>query len=166
MADLKPDSGTIFEPGHLSRSQSAASQHFRGLQRDKSAAGQDVVGALRAPHPTVLAHSVLTEDMQQLTVVHDGQDYRLQGVHDHIKPDGTTLALLEWATQCPDCGAAFVVSTTLIFKGPRRRCDNCKAPGRRVRRKRRSFSDASLSVTLADRHAVVAMNGELLSPEP
>lgn len=69
----------------------------------------------------------------------DGQLYRPVRVREHVKLDGTSTSMIDWDTECPSCGKAFVVSTTLIVSKWRRRCDDCKAPGRSVRSDRKLF---------------------------
>ena len=61
------------------------------------------------------------------------QTFMAIGLRDHTRRDGGQTKLVEWETTCPDCGQRFRVMTTIVFTWPRRRCDACKAPGKRVR---------------------------------
>lgn len=61
-----------------------------------------------------------------------GQRYRPLGTRDHTKTDGTVIPVIDWETECPDCRQQFTIFTTLVFRDPRRRCDACKDPSRRV----------------------------------
>jgi hypothetical protein len=61
-----------------------------------------------------------------------GQSYRPLGTRDHTKADGSVIPVIDWETACPDCGQHFTIFTTLAFHDPRRRCDACKDPNRRV----------------------------------
>jgi len=71
-------------------------------------------------------------------ITYDAQDFRPLGMRDHVKRDGSTTRLIDWRTDCPSCGAVFIISTGLNFKSPTRRCTDCKAPGQTVKRIRRS----------------------------
>ncbi|MBA4754572.1 MAG: hypothetical protein H2050_07060 [Sphingobium sp.] len=52
----------------------------------------------------------------------DGQEYEMISSAPHQRKDGTPTTLLTWATQCPDCGRPFQVTTGLVTKGLNRRC--------------------------------------------
>ena len=71
----------------------------------------------------------------------DQQIYRPLCVRPHVKQDGSEIRVIEWLTNCPLCGGEFTAVTTMKFAQPRRRCDACKAPGRRVKtdRKKTAF---------------------------
>lgn len=62
-------------------------------------------------------------------VLHDGQVYRLVGVRDYERVDGTNSAVLTWESDCPECGAVFAVTMGKMFREPRRRCEACVRPG-------------------------------------
>lgn len=64
-----------------------------------------------------------------------GQAFRFAGMVEHTKPDGSVIPLAAWETACPDCGRPHVVKTKPEpdLDRLRRRCDACKAPGRKVR---------------------------------
>jgi transposase-like protein len=82
-----------------------------------------------------------------LAIEWDGQRYRPIATQKHVKLNGEEITLIAWDTVCPSCGSPFVVLTTSKFTGPRRRCDACKAPGRRVKSERRvRASDLAVSV--------------------
>ena len=66
-----------------------------------------------------------------------GQVYRLVGTVPYVKRNGREITLIEWQTECPDCGTLFTMFTTATVKWARRRCDDCKAPGRRVSKGRK-----------------------------
>lgn len=61
-----------------------------------------------------------------------GQRYEVIGVRDHVRGDGSSVPVVDFKTSCPDCGSAFEVFTKLDFRDPRRRCDACKSPGKKV----------------------------------
>jgi hypothetical protein len=60
---------------------------------------------------------------------------RMRGRH-RLREDGG----IDWETNCPDCGAQFSIWTRAQFKDFRRRCDNCKRPGKPVRSRRKSVT--------------------------
>jgi ribosomal protein S27AE len=72
-------------------------------------------------------------------ITHDGQQYRPLGTRDYVRVDGQETMLIDWQTECPRCGVTFVITTPLNFGSPRRRCEECKAPGRRVKSDRRKL---------------------------
>jgi hypothetical protein len=72
-------------------------------------------------------------------ITHDGQQYRPLGTRDYVRTDGTLALLIDWQTDCPQCDVEFVVTTTRNFAKPRRFCDDCKAPGRKVKDVRRKL---------------------------
>ena len=60
----------------------------------------------------------------------DRQTYRPVGLRDHVTRGGEVVALVEWATECPSCGASFVVATNLTFRmPPPRRRRSCQRGG-------------------------------------
>lgn len=67
-------------------------------------------------------------------VKYGGQLYRPLGCVPHENKSGAIIELMEWETNCPDCGVQFRIRTKLVFDAPRRRCDDCKAPGIKVER--------------------------------
>jgi len=69
----------------------------------------------------------------------DGQTYEPIVTSGHETAAGKTIPVILWGTNCPSCGQRFTVTTTLTFRAPRRRCDDCKAPGRKVRTDRKLF---------------------------
>jgi Zn finger protein HypA/HybF involved in hydrogenase expression len=81
----------------------------------------------------------MSEFPEGFAVEWDGQRYAPIRTRQHIKKDGTPLLIVDWSTECPSCGQEFTLYTNLIFSSPRRRCDSCKAPGRRVRTDRKLF---------------------------
>jgi hypothetical protein len=72
-------------------------------------------------------------------IEHDQQTYRPVCVMPHTTQKGEQTRIVEWLTNCPTCGVEFTVTTTMVFKEPRRRCDGCKNPHRRVKADRRLF---------------------------
>ena len=67
------------------------------------------------------------------TVWKDKQPYELVG--SHVSDEGNSCLI--WKATCYDCGAEFTCGTKADeFRGVTRRCDACKAPGRRVERNR------------------------------
>ena len=71
-------------------------------------------------------------------VEHDQQVYRPICVRPHVTKDGREIRLIEWATNCPRCGIEFTVSTTMLVRSWRRRCDGCKST-RHVKSDRKLF---------------------------
>ena len=71
------------------------------------------------------------------SIEHDQQVYRPICVRPHVTRDGRETRVIEWITNCPTCGAEFTACTSMQFAGPRRRCDACKAPNRRVKADRK-----------------------------
>jgi hypothetical protein len=72
------------------------------------------------------------KNLSGVVVVFDSQEFRCIGYVPHRKADGTETTLLGWDTECPSCGVTFGLKTTVVFRRPRRRCDACKAPGKRA----------------------------------
>ena len=68
-----------------------------------------------------------------------GQSYLKVGMMDHVKPDGSTVRLIEWSSHCSDCATEFRLRTTDVIRWFSRRCQTCKAPGKRVNPKPRRF---------------------------
>lgn len=76
-------------------------------------------------------------------VIYDGQRYEFSGARSYQRKDNIPATLLDWNTQCPDCGKPFSITTPLVFKEPTRRCSGCRRPGAAVRtRMRRRTSPA------------------------
>ena len=69
----------------------------------------------------------------------DKQVYRPVGLRKHTTKAGASVELVEWETECPRCNKVFALTTLMKFTAPRRRCDDCKAPGRRVATDRKHF---------------------------
>lgn len=63
------------------------------------------------------------------------QLYQPLRLRPYLNRLGQQTCLIDWLTHCPECGTEFTISTGLQFSGPRRRCDACKAPGHRVKRR-------------------------------
>lgn len=61
-----------------------------------------------------------------------GQMYRPLCCRPYLKRDGTEVVLVDWQTDCPECGDGFVCSTTAVFRAPNRRCIACRKRGRKV----------------------------------
>ncbi|WP_286864859.1 hypothetical protein [Sphingobium sp.] len=70
-------------------------------------------------------------------VVLDGQKYEMITSAPHQRKDGTATSLLTWATNCPDCGQPFQVTTGLVTKGLNRRCADHRQALKPVSGKRR-----------------------------
>lgn len=64
----------------------------------------------------------------------DEQLYRWVRDHEVVNRFGRTVRIVEWETECPDCGRTFKISTMPAFTNVRRRCEDCKAAGVRVGR--------------------------------
>jgi len=73
------------------------------------------------------------------SIEYDQQVYRPVCVLPYVNRRGENTRLVEWLTNCPACGSEFTITTTMKFHEPRRRCDACKAPGRRVKADRKHF---------------------------
>lgn len=63
-----------------------------------------------------------------------GQLYSFVRQWNHTNRWGFPTKVNEFATHCPDCGQPFLMATTRRFPPnyPRRRCDQCKNPHKRV----------------------------------
>lgn len=67
-------------------------------------------------------------------VMYKGQRYVFGGVRPIQRKDGSDALAVAWHTRCADCEAEFTCSVALGFgHTPNRRCDACKAPGKRVK---------------------------------
>ncbi len=64
-----------------------------------------------------------------------GQEFRPAGCRMHAKTNGEQVEVIDWDTQCADCSKPMRIFTTSTFRDPRRRCDDCKAPGVKARSK-------------------------------
>lgn len=62
------------------------------------------------------------------------QLYSLVGIRNHARRDGSLVALSEWLTRCPDCGAEFITTSPRKLLSDNRRCPAHTRPGRRVTR--------------------------------
>jgi len=70
----------------------------------------------------------------EIKIEFKGQTYRLtKSVPFVFGIDRESIAC-EWTSNCPDCQAEFTFKNgpTLQMDRIRRRCDDCKAPGKRV----------------------------------
>ncbi|WP_420140167.1 hypothetical protein [Sphingomonas sp.] len=71
----------------------------------------------------------------------DGQRYDYRGTHQHQKIDGSMTLLVDWETNCPECGTAFVTSSTrrtpMAFT---RRCSEHRVAGKNVSKKHPRFA--------------------------
>ena len=72
-------------------------------------------------------------------IEYDQQIYRPICVRPHVNKEGRETRVVEWLTNCPRCGDEFTITTTMLAGQWRRRCDACKAPGRRVKSDRKLF---------------------------
>lgn len=65
----------------------------------------------------------------------DNQGYTRVGDIEHRTPDGHTITLALWRTDCADCCAPFTFrsGTRGIPQRPNRRCSVCAMPRKRVR---------------------------------
>jgi hypothetical protein len=73
-------------------------------------------------------------------IIYDEQIYRPSCVMPGHNRHGEPTRIVEWLTNCPTCGVEFTITTGMIWRdAPRRRCDACKAPGRRVKTDRKHF---------------------------
>lgn len=61
------------------------------------------------------------------------QIYNFVGAQPHTRRDGEATTLLVWRSPCARCGDQFEITTPLISSSPNRRCQACKAPGRKVK---------------------------------
>lgn len=65
-----------------------------------------------------------------------GQRYVMQGSEGYQRDDGSLTTLLRWESRCSECGAAFVVTTSLSIRYLNRRCAKHRRPGRPVATKK------------------------------
>lgn len=72
-------------------------------------------------------------------ILFDKQIYRIIEVRPYVNRWGYTTCITVWETKCPDCGESFRLSSgsrrhfsKRRHPPPRRRCDVCKHPGKRV----------------------------------
>ncbi len=70
------------------------------------------------------------------TLVLLGQRYVMQGSERYQRDDGGFTTLLRWESRCSECGAAFVVTTSLSIRYLNRRCAKHRHPGRPVATKK------------------------------
>lgn len=68
-------------------------------------------------------------------VTYRKQRYKPVATRVHAKKDGSNINVIDWETNCPECGVKFTCFTTHNFNGPRRRCDLCKAPEKPAKEK-------------------------------
>jgi len=73
------------------------------------------------------------------TVIWGDQTYVPISIQAHVKKGGSLTNLITWETECPSCAKQFTLLTGMAFKSPRRRCDACKAPGRKVSQDKKKF---------------------------
>ncbi len=85
-----------------------------------------------SPDPPGYSSPPASEFPPNFSIDHDEQIYRPVGIRDHVTANGRNTKVIEWLTKCPQCSKEFTVITGMRFAGPRRRCDDCKAPGRPV----------------------------------
>lgn len=66
---------------------------------------------------------------------HKGQRYELAGAVPHLRRDGMVTALIQWRSNCPQCGASFIATTAAgsAHFQPNRRCPKHHRPGQRVK---------------------------------
>lgn len=81
--------------------------------------------------PAPVAAFVPADDVPVL--IRKGQVYRFEGVGRHVTKDGRVIATMKWETDCAECRRPFKLFSIGKFE-PSRRCQSCKAPGRRVAR--------------------------------
>jgi hypothetical protein len=72
--------------------------------------------------------------MDERERIYHGQVYRLIEHRQHTCRDGRKVWLEVWRSRCTECGAAFECMRRPEWPvfAPRRRCDEHKAPGRKV----------------------------------
>jgi hypothetical protein len=87
------------------------------------------------------------EHRQPSSFEFDKQLYRFVRLGNYVNRRGKTIFVVYWQTKCPTCGVTFELFTVPDSKWPSRRCQACKAPGRKVCRERR---DLALSRMEAD----------------
>lgn len=69
------------------------------------------------------------------TLDHKGQVYTVVASFERNRRDGTKAAILEWRSNCAQCGAPFTFTTPAASSKfePNRRCQTHKRPGHRVK---------------------------------
>ena len=112
-----------------------------GTCRDMAGPGRMAAGGTQAGrHPPLRGGDVPLVPLAALgasghvpAIVYLGQQYRFEGVGEHVTKTGRVVSTMVWETDCATCGHAFRLFTAGKF-GPSRRCQSCKAPGVRVKR--------------------------------
>jgi hypothetical protein len=77
---------------------------------------------------------------------HDGQSYVMVGAHPYVTTHhgpGRTVTMIEWRTECPTCGTAFIATAVADQTPQIRRCKACQKPGYRVTHERRKADQPS-----------------------
>lgn len=63
-------------------------------------------------------------------VTYKGQLYVCEATRNYIrKRDGVPSHLLDWRSNCVDCGTPFIQTTGLVLQWPVRRCPGCRNGG-------------------------------------
>lgn len=65
-------------------------------------------------------------------ISYHGQHYHVLERADYVRKDGTPSLVATLRTWCADCGRKFELTSATRFRALTRRCQACKAPGRRV----------------------------------
>lgn len=63
----------------------------------------------------------------------DGQRFDLVALEPHQRRDGAATTLLVWRSECPTCGAGFAGKSPSNSTPQTRRCEQHRAPGKKVR---------------------------------
>jgi hypothetical protein len=62
-----------------------------------------------------------------------GQKYTRGNETPYMRADGRRTAIVDWISNCAECGETFVARTTTAavkhLRWPNRRCKQCKRPG-------------------------------------
>jgi hypothetical protein len=78
----------------------------------------------------------MRRDQVRIEVAHKGQLYVWVDDRPHKTRKGEMSKLVEWSSECADCCSQFTVFTGRtpwqVTRYWNRRCNTCKAPGRRV----------------------------------
>lgn len=114
-----------------------------GTNRDKPgqgrmADGRDIGGETSPPLGGDVPHvptPALGPAVNVPSLFFQEQEYRFDGVRNRLAADGRVIAVMEWKTECADCGVTFGLFTINKF-AVSRRCRACAKPGKRVRNKR------------------------------
>lgn len=68
------------------------------------------------------------------------QFYRAVGLVDHVDRFGAVVDMMQWLSDCWDCGAPFLCKAKPNAMPGTRRCPKCASPGKKTRRARQALN--------------------------